>query len=88
MKGGVVLLELDHSIGIKRSCRGRNYVLQNVLILMAVRRALCRGAFYPLHVRSIAYSEQTQNVELVITELKLSLAPLTLKRMHPIHHVN
>jgi len=40
MKGGVVLLELDHSIAIKRSYRGRNYVLQNVLILMPVRRAL------------------------------------------------
>jgi hypothetical protein len=40
MKGGVVLLELDHSIGIKRSYRGINYVLQNVLILMAVRHAL------------------------------------------------
>jgi len=40
MKGRVVLLELDHSIGIKRSYRGRNYVLLNVLILMAVRRAL------------------------------------------------
>jgi hypothetical protein len=35
-----VLLELDHSIGIKRSYRGRNYVLQNVLILMAVRREI------------------------------------------------
>jgi hypothetical protein len=40
MKGGMVLLELDYSIGIKQSYRGRNYVLQNVLILMAVRRAL------------------------------------------------
>jgi len=40
MKRVVVLLELDHSIGIKRSYRGRNYVLQNVLMLMAVRRVL------------------------------------------------
>jgi hypothetical protein len=40
MKGGVVLLELDHTIGVKRSYRERNYVLQNVLIFMAVRRAL------------------------------------------------
>jgi hypothetical protein len=40
MKGGMVLLELDHSIGIKRSYRGRNYILQNVFILMAVRSAL------------------------------------------------
>jgi hypothetical protein len=40
IKGRVVLLELYHSVGIKRSYSGRNCVLQNVLILMAVRRAL------------------------------------------------
>ena len=30
-----MLLELDHSVGIKRSYRGRKYVQQKVLTLMA-----------------------------------------------------
>jgi hypothetical protein len=37
MTGEVVLLERDYTIRIKHSCRGHNYILQNVLIWKAVQ---------------------------------------------------
>jgi hypothetical protein len=37
MNGGVVLPEMDYTIGIKNSYRGQHYILQNVLILKAVQ---------------------------------------------------
>jgi hypothetical protein len=40
MNGGVVLLELDYTIGIKHPYRGHHYVLQYVLILQAVQVTL------------------------------------------------
>jgi hypothetical protein len=36
MNGGVVLLEMVYTIGIKHSYRGHHYILQNVLVLKAV----------------------------------------------------
>jgi hypothetical protein len=37
MNGGVVLLEMDYTIGLKHSYRGHHYILQNVLVLKAVQ---------------------------------------------------
>jgi hypothetical protein len=37
MNGGVVLLEMDYTIGIKHSYRWQHFILQNVLILKAVK---------------------------------------------------
>jgi len=37
MTGGVVLLEMEYTIGIKHAYRGQHYVLQNVLILKVVQ---------------------------------------------------
>jgi hypothetical protein len=36
MKGGVVLLELDYSVGIKQSDIWHHYSVQNVLILKTI----------------------------------------------------
>jgi hypothetical protein len=37
MNGGLVLLEIDYTIGIKHLYRGHHYILQNVLIPKAVQ---------------------------------------------------
>jgi hypothetical protein len=37
MNGGVILLEMDYTTGIKHPYIGHNYVLQNVLILKAIQ---------------------------------------------------
>jgi len=40
MNGGVVLLYMDHTFGIKHPYTGHHYVLQNVLILQAIQVTL------------------------------------------------
>jgi hypothetical protein len=37
MNGGMILLEMDYTIGIKHSYTGQHYILQNVLALKAVQ---------------------------------------------------
>jgi hypothetical protein len=44
---GVVLLELNYSVGIKHSYRGHHYVLQNVLILKTVQVTYAMGHSSP-----------------------------------------
>jgi len=47
LNGGVVLLEMDYTIVIKHSYRGRHYILQNVLVLKAVHVTYTMEHFSP-----------------------------------------
>jgi len=55
MNGGVVLLEMDYTIGIKRSYKWQHCILQNVLIMKAVKTT-----FYTIE-HSSPNSEQTHD---------------------------
>jgi hypothetical protein len=57
MNGGVFLLEVDYTVGIKHSYRRHHYILQYVLILKAVQ------VTYPMEHSSpfIGYPSLTEN---------------------------
>ena len=66
MNGGVVLLEMDYTTGIKHPYIGHNYVLQNVLILKAIQMT-----FYMMYHSSSFMGDPAPNIEKTHGPLRL-----------------